>query len=78
MDDVWSGGAAESGMFDVDRAGTELTALTQLLDGGLPHGSVIAVCTLEDRDEMAAEVLARGGHAMSPAEVATRVTPASA
>jgi cyanophycin synthetase len=78
MDDVWSGGAAESGMVDVGRAGTELAALTLLLDAGLPQGSVIAVCTLEDRDEMAAEVLVRGGHAMSPAEIAVRVAPAGA
>ena len=75
MDDVWSGGAAESGLVQVGRAATELTALTQLLDADLPPGSVIAVCTLEDRDEMAAEVIARGGHAMTPDEVADRVTP---
>jgi cyanophycin synthetase len=73
MDEVWIGGAAESGMVDVARAEGELAALIMLLDAAPRAGSVIAVCTLEERDEMAAELLARGAYAMTPEEIAARV-----
>lgn len=74
MESVWAAGAAESGVTDLDRADDEVSALRLLLDAGLPAGSAIAVCTLEQRTEMIAEIEQRGGHELTPQEVAQRVT----
>ncbi len=73
MDAIWAGGAAEAGTLDVQRCPDELSSLTMLLDAGLPPGSVIAVCTLEQRAELVDEISRRGGHEMTPAEIAERV-----
>jgi cyanophycin synthetase len=74
MEELWAGGAAEAGISEVPRAADELSALTVLLDGDLPPGSAIAVCTLEQREQMAAEIARRGGHEMTPDEITARVT----
>ena len=76
MDELWRSGATEAGLTDVPSFPDELTAITALLDDPLPAGSVIAVCTLEQRVESAAEIIARGGHELSPAEIVERVSPA--
>lgn len=73
MEDVWAAGAAEVGMTDVPRADSERDALQLLLDAELPPGSVIAVCTLEERLAMIDTITARGGHEMSVDEIAARV-----
>ena len=43
------------------------------LDAALPDGSVIAMCALEQRAEMVAELRRRGGGELPPAAVAERV-----
>ncbi|WP_051266733.1 Mur ligase family protein [Nakamurella lactea] len=73
MEELWAGGAAEAGIADVPRAADELSALTLLLDGDLPPGSAVAVCTLEQREQLVAEIVRRGGHEMTPDEIAARV-----
>ncbi|GAA2007364.1 hypothetical protein JL107_16530 [Nakamurella flavida] len=73
MERLWRAGAAEAGVMDVPEADGETAALVRLLDAGLPAGSVIAVCTLESRAEMAAEIARRGGSEAGPTEVAARV-----
>ena len=72
MEELWRSGAAEAGVLDVVEEPDELAALRYLLDVGLPAGSSIAVCALEQRGEMAADILARGGAEMSAAQVAER------
>jgi cyanophycin synthetase len=73
MESLWRSGAAEVGVLAVTETPDELTALVHLLDGDLPDGSAIAVCALEQRAEMAAEILRRGGAEMSAEQVAERV-----
>jgi hypothetical protein len=48
-----------------------------LLDAQLPGGSAIAVCALEQRQEMAEGVIGRGGREMTATEVAERVAAGS-
>ncbi len=74
MEELWRSGAAEAGVLDVTDERDELTALEYLLDAGLPDGSAIAVCALEQRSEMAAEIFRRGGSEASPEQIAERVT----
>jgi len=73
MEDLWAGGAAEAGIAEVAIAPDELAALRALLDAGLPAGSAIGVCALEQRPEMIQEIISRAGHEMTPAEIAARV-----
>ena len=76
MEEIWRAGAAEAGVVQVDESADELSGLILLLDEAeppLPDGSAVAVCALEQRTEMAAEILRRGGAEMSPDEVARRV-----
>jgi len=73
MEDLWRSGAAEVGVVDAPEQPDELSALTYLLDLGLSAGSAIAVCALEQRAEMAEEIIRRGGSAASAAQVAARV-----
>ena len=78
MEQLWRSGAAEAGVLDVIDRPDELTALCYLLDGhlldaGLPDGSAIAVCALEQRLEMAAEIFRRGGSEAAPEQIAERV-----
>ncbi len=73
MEELWRSGAAEAGVLDVVETPDELSALTYLLDSGLPPGSAIAVCALEQRPEMAAEILRRGGVEASAEQIADRV-----
>ena len=73
-----SGGPAppRPGWCTVDESVDELSGLIHLLDAGappLPDGSAVAVCALEQREEMVAEIVRRGGAEMTPAEVAERV-----
>ena len=75
MEEIWRAGAAEAGVVQVDESADELSGLILLLDEAeppLPDGSAVAVCALEQRAEMAAEIQRRGGAEMSPAEVAAR------
>lgn len=74
MEQLWRSGAAEAGVLDVAQMPDELSALVHLLDTGLPAGSAIAVCALEQREEMASEILRRGGHEASAQDTAERVT----
>jgi cyanophycin synthetase len=73
MEELWRAGAAEAGVVEAEETPNELSALILLLDADLPCGSVIAVCALEQRQEMADEMARRGGREMTAAEVATRV-----
>ena len=73
MEALWRSGASEAGVLEVAELTDELSALRYLLDLGLPDGSAVAVCALEQRAEMAADILARGGAEMSAAQVAERV-----
>ncbi len=75
MATLWRSGATESGLAEVAEFPDELTALQSLLAADLPAGSVIAVCTLEQRADSAAHIVAGGGHEMSPAEVVRRGSP---
>lgn len=75
MSALWRSGATEAGLVEVAEFGDEVTAIRALLDADLPAGSVIAVCTLEQRAESVAEIEARGGHELSPAEIVNRVSP---
>jgi cyanophycin synthetase len=76
MEEIWRAGAAEAGVVLVDESPNELSGLTHLLDASpaLPDGSAVAVCALEQRAEMAAEIARRGGAEMTAAEVAERVS----
>jgi cyanophycin synthetase len=76
MEEIWRAGAAEAGVVQVDESIDEQSGLTRLLDADprLPDGSAIAVCALEQREEMVAEIQRRGGAEMTPDEVAARVT----
>lgn len=83
MSGLWRSGATETGLTEVPTYEDELTALQALLDGEavggtLPGGSVLAICTLEQRLEMVAEIRARGGHEMTPQEITERVGSARA
>ena len=76
-----SGGPAppRPGWCQVDESPDELSGLTHLLDEAsppLPDGSAVAVCALEQREEMVAEIERRGGAEMTPDEVAARVASA--
>jgi len=76
MERLWRAGAAEAGVLTVDESVDELSGLIHLLDEvspPLPDGSAVAVCALEQREEMAAEIGRRGGAEMTPAEVSARV-----
>ena len=78
MEQLWRSGAADAGILDVVETAEEVTALIHLLDADLPAGSAIAVCALEQRVEMADEIVARGGTAATPAQVAARVGSSTA
>jgi cyanophycin synthetase len=76
MEQLWRSGAAEAGVVAVDESVDELAGLIHLLDEAsppLPDGSAVAVCALEQRAEMAAEISRRGGGEMTSADVAARV-----
>lgn len=73
MEQLWRSGAADAGVLQVAETADEVSALVHLLDAGLPPGSAIAVCALEQREQMARELAARGGLAADPAQVADRV-----
>lgn len=73
MEQLWRSGAADAGVLDVLETADEVDALVRLLDSGLPAGSGIAVCALEQRAEMAAEIVRRGGVAATPAQIAYRI-----
>ena len=73
MAELWRSGATEAGVVEVPDFPDELSALRALLDADLPAGSAVAVCTLEQRPESVAEIEARGGHEMAPAEISERV-----
>jgi cyanophycin synthetase len=77
MEDIWRAGAAEAGVVEAEETPNELSALVLLLDAQLPGGSAIAVCALEQRQEMAEEVIGRGGREMTATEVAERVAAGS-
>jgi cyanophycin synthetase len=77
MEELWRSGAAEAGVLDVVETLDELAALTHLLDLGLPAGSAVAVCALEQRAEMAQEIGRRGGAAATAEQVARRVAAAT-
>lgn len=76
MEAVWRAGAAEVGVTDIPVVDDELAGLSRLLDAGLPAGSVIAVCALELREQMAAEIERRGGTVLTPDGVGARVRAA--
>jgi len=78
MEAIWRAGAAEAGVVDVGESADEFSGLTRLLDAGLPTGSVVAVCALEQRTQMVGEIARRGGGEMSAREVAERVRDAGA
>src|SRR5664279_4666773 len=76
MEQIWRAGAAEAGVVLVDESVNELDGLTHLLDEAappLPNDSAVAVCALEQREEMVAEIIRRGGAEMPAAEIAERV-----
>ena len=73
MEQLWRSGAADAGVLDVVETADEAGALVHLLDAGLPAGSAIAVCALEQRVEMVQEITDRGGAEATPAQVAARV-----
>jgi cyanophycin synthetase len=73
MEELWRAGAAESGIVAAEETADELSGLVLLLDAALPDGSVIAVCALEQRPEMVAEITRREGREMTAAEVGERV-----
>lgn len=73
MEELWRTGAAEAGVLAVIERPDELASLVYLLDLGLVDGSSIAVCALEQRAEMAAEILDRGGSPATADQIATRV-----
>lgn len=73
MEAVWRAGAAEVGVVDVPVVDDEAHGLRHLLEAHLPPGSVVAVCALEQRAEMAAEIARRGGAALTPDQVGRRV-----
>ena len=80
MEEIWRAGAAEAGVVSVDEAPNELAGLIHLLDEAsppLPEGSAVAVCALEQRTEMVAEIERRGGSEMTPAAVTRRVAGSS-
>ncbi len=74
MTELWRAGATEAGLSEVPAYPDELAALQAALNSGLPAGSAIAVCSLEQRPEMVAEIGSRGGHELRPAEITERVT----
>ncbi len=76
MEQIWRSGAAEAGVVEVDETSDELSGLRHLLDDAsppLPEGSAVAVCALEQREQLAEEIVGRGGSEMSPDEVSERV-----
>ncbi len=90
MEALWRAGAAEADVGEVPVAGDEVSGLAAALDGSvdggdrasehsggsLPDGSVVAVCALEQRSGLIAEIERRGGHELGPAEIAARVAAA--
>ncbi len=76
MEAIWRAGAAEAGVLELDETADEVTGLVHELEAGLPAGSVIAVCALEQHAEMVAEVRRRGGGELPPGDVALRVAAA--
>ena len=77
MEEIWRAGAAEAGVVQVDESVDEQAGLIHLLDEAdppLPAGSAVAVCALEQREEMVAEIERRGGAEMTASEVADRVS----
>ena len=76
MEAIWRAGAAEAGVLSIDETPDELSGLVHELDAALPDGSVIAMCALEQRAEMVAELRRRGGGELPPAVVAERVAAA--
>ncbi|WP_111767835.1 Mur ligase family protein [Nakamurella deserti] len=74
MAELWRSGATEAGVVDVPDFADELTAIRSVLDAGLPPGSAIAVCTLEQRIESVEEITTRGGHELTPGEILDRVS----
>ena len=77
METLWRAGAAEGGRLDVGTTADELSAVISLLDAGLPDGSVVAVCSLDQRAATEAEIRRRGGTEMTAAEVSERVAGAA-
>lgn len=79
MEAIWRAGAAEAGVLDVAESADELGGLIAMLgaDPPLPRGSCVAVCALEQRPEMVAEIARRGGAEMTPAQVTERVARAA-
>ena len=77
MEEIWRAGAAQAGVVEAEETPNELSALVLLLDAQLPAGSAIAVCALEQRQEMAEEIIGRGGREMTATEVAERVAAGS-
>ncbi len=79
MEAIWRAGAAEAGVLDIAESADELSGLVAMLDADppLPAGSCLAVCALEQRREMVAEIVARGGGEMTPSAVAERVRRAA-
>ena len=64
MEAIWRAGAAEAGVVQVDEIRRRaIRSEHELLDADppLPDGSVVAVCALEQREEMVAEIQRRGG-----------------
>ncbi len=79
MERIWRAGAAEAGVVQVDETADEFSGLVHLLDGtpALPEGSAVAVCALEQREQMAELIANRGGGEMTPHQVAQRVAARS-
>lgn len=73
MEALWRAGAAEAGELDVAVTIDELSAVTGLLDADLPVGSVVAVCSLDQRSATEAEIARRGGAELTAAEVRDRL-----
>lgn len=73
MEALWAAGAADAGVLQAPVFDSEVAALTAALDARPPAGSVITVCALEQRAEMAGLIAERGGHEMSPEEISARV-----
>ena len=76
MEAIWRAGAAEAGVLSIDETPDELSGLVHELDAALPDGSVIAVCALEQRAEMVAELAAPRRRRAAAGEVAERVAAA--
>ena len=69
MEALWRAGAAEGGQLDAAVSTDELSAVTGLLDADLPAGSVLAVCSLDQRAATENEIAGRGGAELTAAGV---------